>query len=119
MSREKNIIDKIAKNVNAVLFEQSFTNYAKNHFSQTENGSTKIAKVLEKTYHLALNAESEQVQLAAIKEIRESVTDKDVKQENTQVNIYQNISDQINENVSRLIDVSKKVKSKSEIEKII
>jgi hypothetical protein len=54
----------------------------------------------------------------AIKEIRESVTDKDVKQENTQVNIYQNISDQINENVSRLIDVSNK-KTKSGIEKII
>lgn len=118
MSREKNIIEKIAKNVNAVLFEQSFTNYAKQHFSEIENGSTKIAKVLEKTYHLALNAESEQVQLAAIKEIRESISEKDVKQENTQVNIYQNISDQINENVSRLIDVSKK-KNGSAIEKII
>jgi hypothetical protein len=118
MKNKKEIIEKIAKNVNAVLFEQSFTNYAKNHYSQIENGSTKIAKVLEKTYHLALNAESEQIQLAAIKEIRESVTDKDVKQENTQVNIYQNISDQINENVSRLIDVSNK-KTKSGIEKII
>jgi hypothetical protein len=118
MKNKKEIIEKIAKNLDAVLFEQSFTNYAKNHYSQIENGSTKIAKVLEKTYHLALNAESEQIQLAAIKEIRESITDKDVKQENTQVNIYQNISDQINENVSRLIDVSNK-KSKSNIEKII
>lgn len=119
MSREKKIIEKIAKNVNAVLFQQSFTNYAKQHYSQIENGSTKIAKILEKTYHLALNAESEQVQLAAIKEIRESVSEKEMKQENTQVNIYQNISDQINENVSRLIGVSKKVKSKSGIIKII
>jgi len=118
MKNKKEIIEKIAKNVNAVLFEQSFTNYAKNHYSQIENGSTKIAKVLEKTYNLALNAESEQIQLAAIKEIRESVTDKDVKQENTQVNIYQNISDQINENVARLIDVSNK-NTKSTIEKII
>ena len=118
MKNKKEIIEKIAKNVSAVLFEQSFTNYAKNHYSQIENGSTKIAKVLEKTYHLALNAESEQIQLAAIKEIRESITDKDVKQENTQVNIYQNISDQINENVARLIDVSNK-NTKSTIEKII
>lgn len=116
---KKKALEKISKNIDLVLFEKSFSDYAKQHFSQIENGKSKIEKILDKTYQLALNAESEQIQLAAIKEIRETVSDPKEKQENTQVNIYQNISEQINENVSRLINVSKKTKQKTTIDKII
>lgn len=116
---KKRAIEKISKNVELVLFEKSFSNYSKQFFSQQENGQAKIDKILEKTYQLALNAESETVQLSAIKEIRETISDHKEKQENTQVNIYQNLSDQINDNVSKLINISKKTKQKSTVNKII
>jgi len=114
--------NKIAENIAKWDKEKSLGQYAREHFSQVEKGSTKIANVFNNIYSLAISAESEQVQLAAAKEIRETLAlgePKETKQENTQINFYTNASNQIDENVQKLIAGSVKVVEKKGIEKII
>lgn len=118
------IKEKIASNIAKWDKEKSLGEYARQHFSQADaSGTTKIANVLNNVYSLAISAESEQIQLAAAKEIRETLAlgeQKEIKQENTQINFYQNASNQINENVQRLIAASTtKQAEKKGIEKII
>jgi len=113
----------IASNIAKWEKEKTLGEYAREHFSQTDtNGTPKIANVLNNIYSLALSAESEQVQLQAAKEIRETLAlgePKEQKVENTQINFYTNASNQINENVQRLIAASPKKEIKKGIEGII
>lgn len=117
------IREKIASNIAKWEKEKSLGEYAREHFSQVDtSGTPKIANVLNNIYSLAISAESEQVQLAAAKEIRETLAlgePKEIKQESTQINFYANASTQINENVQRLIAASPKKGVKKGIEGII
>lgn len=104
------IRENVQKKIESVFRERSFAEYTRNYFSQADrNGTPKIDNVLNNIYSLAISAESEQVQLQAAKEIRETLTLcelKEIKQENTQINFYANASNQINENVQKLIAAS-------------
>ncbi|MDO9182402.1 MAG: hypothetical protein Q7U04_08330 [Bacteriovorax sp.] len=115
--------EKIASNIAKWDKEKSLSEYAREHFTQADaSGTTKIANVLNNIYNLALSAESEDIQLKAAREIRETLAlcePKEIKQENTQINFYANASNQINENVQRLIAASPKKEVKKGIEGII
>lgn len=120
------IREDVQKKIESVFRDRSFAEYTRNYFSQADkNGTPKIDNILNNVYSLAISAESEQIQLAAAKEIRETLAlsePKEIKQENTQINFYQNASNQINENVQRLIAASatkETEKEKKGIEKII
>lgn len=93
--------------------ERTLGEYARDHFSQVDSkrGKPKLSNVLDNIYSLALTAETEDIQLKAAKEIRETLAmgeSKEIKQENTQINFYANASTQINENVQKLIAASTK-----------
>lgn len=110
--------EKIRANIAKWDKEKTLGEYAREHFSHLDiSGTPKIAHVLNNVYSLAISAESEQVQLAAAKEIRETLAlgePKEIKQENTQINFYQNASNQINDNVQKLITASSEKEIKKE-----
>ena len=115
--------EKIRNNIVKWEKEKSLGEFAREHFSQADiSGTPKITNVLNNIYSLAISAESEDIQLKAAKEIRETLAlgePKEIKQENTQINFYTNASNQINENVQRLIAASPKKEVKKGIEGII
>jgi len=117
MSSEKKRLE-IKERINLAVskwdVEKTLSNYARDYFSMKEIcGTQKISKVLEKVYELAISAESEDIQLRAIKEIRETLTISDIKEksENTQINFYQNAAGHISDNVAKLINVSSPTKT--------
>ena len=111
------------KNIAKWEAEKTLAQYARDHYSQVDDkhGKPKIAKVLDNVYHLAISAESEEVQLKASREIRETLAMGDPKEDKapTQINFYQATSELINENAQKLIDISSKAVVKSGIEGII
>lgn len=80
---KKEITEKIRENAIRWSEEETLNNYAKRFFKTDD----KIDIVLKKLNQLALTAENETIQLQAIKEIRELLTEAKNNQTNVQNNI--------------------------------
>lgn len=113
----------LQKNIAKWEIEKTLGQYARDHFAKpdSKDNKPKIAKVLDNIYKLSLSSESEQVQLQAAREIRETIAlgESKEKTENLQVNFYSNANNLINENSQKLIAASPKKVTKTGIEGII
>jgi len=108
MSKEKELLKQKAS-IDIWHKEQQFADYARNHFSQQDEGKgkPKISKVLDNVYRLSLSAESEQVQLQAAKEIRETLSLGSKSTEgNTQINLFTQAAELSNKALDKLINVT-------------
>jgi hypothetical protein len=119
------IREKIRNNIQKWERNKTLAEYARQHFSQVDNKNNKIKieNIFENIYRLATSAKSgAMTKILAAKEIREILLSSEERKEtttNTQINFYANATAQVNESITKLIEVNSSKNDKNDIKNII